>query len=151
MKVILLHNIKGFGKIGDVKNVSDGHARNFLFPKNLAKIASEGALKDVETLQARREAMDLKDKENAQRVVAVLEKSKLEFGKKASKAGTLFSSVTKQEIAHQVSKMTAVTIGADMIHLEEKGEHIKHVGEHTATIDLGNNLKAQVKIIVRNE
>ena len=55
MKVILLQNIKGFGRTGDIKNVSDGHARNFLLPKNMAKSATEGALKEAETLKKKLE------------------------------------------------------------------------------------------------
>ena len=148
MKVILLQNIKGFGKIGDIKNVSDGHARNFLFPKKLAKVATEGALKESETLSKKREAMDLKDKENAEKAVALLKDSVLEFKKKASPAGTLFSSVTKHEIAQELTKKTGIKIDTDSLRLGEHGEHIKHIGEHEIKVDLGNNLEAPVKIKV---
>lgn len=151
MKVILLQNIKGFGKIGDIKNVSDGHARNFLFPKKLAKMATEGAVKEASTLRAQREVANLKDKENAQKAVELLEKITLEFSKKASPTGTLFSSVTKADIAKDLSKLTNMSIDAQMVDIAEHGEHIKQVGEHTATIDLGNNLSAQVKVTVKSE
>lgn len=149
MKIILLQNIKGFGKIGDVKNVSDGHARNFLLPKKLAKIASENALKEIGTLTQQREVMDLKDKESAEKAVAVLATANIEFKKKASQTGTLFSSVTKHEIAVELTKFTGMKIDADMIDLGGQGEHIKHIGEHVITLDL-EHFKPEVKISVKS-
>ncbi len=150
MKVILLQNIKGFGKIGEVKSVSDGHARNFLFPRKLAKVADAGSLKEVESLQKKREAMDLKDKENTEKVIAVLAETSIEFQKKASPTGTLFSSVTKHEIAHELTKKTGVKIESDMIHITEQGEHLKHIGEHVITVDLGEGQKATAKAVVKS-
>jgi len=149
MKVILLQNIKGFGKIGDIKNVSDGHARNFLLPKKLARIASENALKEIGTLTVQREAMDLKDKENAEKAVAILATANIEFKKKASPTGTLFSSVTKREIAVELTKFTGIKIDADMVDLGGQGEHIKHIGEHVVTLDM-NHLRPEVKISVKS-
>lgn len=150
MKVILLQNIKGFGKIGDVKSVSDGHARNFLLPKKLVKIATDNTLKEVATLSLKREAMDSRDKENAQKAVALLATAVVEFRKKASQTGTLFSSVTKQEIAAELTKHAGIKIDADMLDLGVHGEHIKHIGEHVVTLDLDNNLKPEVKISVKS-
>ena len=150
MKVILLQNIKGFGKIGDVKSVSDGHARNFLLPKKLVKIATDNALKEVATLSLKREAMDSRDQENAQKAVTALSVALIEFRKKASQTGTLFSSVTKKEIAAELTKHAGIKIEAEMLDLGVHGEHIKHVGEHIITLDLDNNLKSEVKISVKS-
>jgi large subunit ribosomal protein L9 len=150
MDVILLQNIKGLGKIGEVKKVSDGHARNFLLPKKMAKLATASALKEVASLTAKQEAMDIRDKENAQRAVAVLASITLEFHKKSSPTGTLFSSVTKQEIAAELTKHTKLDIHADMLDLGAHGEHIKHIGEHAITLDLDYGLKPEVKISVKS-
>ena len=65
MKVILLQNIKGFGQIGDVKNVSDGYGRNFLLPRKMAKAANENSMKEVESLKAKRIIMIEVEKKNA--------------------------------------------------------------------------------------
>jgi len=151
MRVILLQNIKGFGQIGEIKSVSDGHARNFLFPKKLARVASENALKEAIALQQKRESLNLKDKENAQKAVAILAEAVIEFKKKASSAGTLFSSVTKDEIAKQISKITGMEINADMIDLGDLGEHIKQIGEHQITIELDKNAKTQVRVSIKSE
>ena len=151
MKVILLQNIKGFGRVGDVKNVSDGHARNFLFPKKLARIASEGALKEATALQEKREIMNVQSKENSQKAVVILAEAVIEFKKKASKAGTLFSSVSKIEVAKQISKITGLDIDADMIDLGDLGEHIKQLGEHTINVDLDKDIKASVQVSIKSE
>ena len=159
MKVILLQNIKGFGQIGDVKNVSDGHARNFLFPRKLAKIATENTLKEVAILSSKREAMALKNQETAEKAVAILASTSLEFKKKAGPTGTLFSSVTRHEIAHELTKRSGMKIETEMIDIgpstgsgqAEHGEHIKHIGEHAVTVDLTNGLKADVKVSIKNE
>ena len=137
--------------MGDVKNVSDGHARNFLFPKKLARVASENALKEAIALQQKRESLNLKNKENAQKAVAILAEAVIEFKKKASSAGTLFSSVTKDEIAKQISKITGMEINADMIDLGDLGEHIKQIGEHQITIELDKNAKTQVRVSIKSE
>src|SRR3989344_1774209 len=149
MKVILLQNIKGFGQIGDIKNVSDGYARNFLFPKKLAKIATDGAMKEVEMLQKKREVMDAKNAERMQKAAEVLKDTAIEFQKKASPAGTLFSSVTKQEIAEELTKKSGVQIEPDMIGLSEKGEHLKQMGDHDITVNLAPNLTIQIKISIK--
>jgi len=151
MKVILLQNIKGFGQIGDVRNVSDGHARNFLFPRKLAKIATENTLKEVASLSLKREAMTLKNQEATQKAVAVLAMVVLEFKKKASPTGTLFSSVTRHEIAHELTKQSGIKIETEMIGIGEHGEHIKHLGEHVVTIELASGLKTDVKVSIKNE
>ena len=81
MKVILLQNVKGFGRIGDIKNVSDGYARNFLFPKSMAKVATDGSLKESEALQKKREASSTAEHETAEKAVVMLKDVSLQFSK----------------------------------------------------------------------
>jgi ribosomal protein L9 len=76
--------------------------------------------------------------------------SNLEFSKKASPTGNLFASVTRHEIAHELTKKTGMKIETDALDLGEHGEHIKHVGEHVALVDLGSGLKAEVKVVVKS-
>ena len=150
MKVILLQNIKGFGQIGDVKTVSDGHARNFLFPRKLAKIATENTLKEVAALSSKREALDLKNQEIAEKAAAMLATMSLEFKKKASPTGTLFASVTRHEIAHELTKQSGIKFETEMIDIGSHGEHIKHIGEHPISIELVNGLKVDIKISIKS-
>ena len=146
MKVILLQNIKGFGQIGDVKNVSDGYAWNFLFPRNMAKMATDDSVKEAIILQKKRETSGAIENEAAQKAAAALENASIEFTKKASKTGKLFSSVTKEMIAKEVSKLAGMTIKPDMIDLGDHGEHIKQIGDHLIGINLSSQLKIEIKI-----
>ena len=99
MKVILLQNIKGVGGIGDIKNVADGYGRNFLLANKLAKIATDGTMKEAEFLKKKGEAEDKIVVEKAKEVADKAKDIVLEFTKKASKTGKLFASLTKEEVA----------------------------------------------------
>ncbi|MEK7076454.1 MAG: 50S ribosomal protein L9, partial [Patescibacteria group bacterium] len=91
MKVILLENIKGFGQIGDVKNVSDGYGKNFLLPRKIAKAANKNSMKEVELLKAKRVIIIESEKKNALEAVEKLKDVVIEFTKKATKTGKLFA------------------------------------------------------------
>src|SRR3989344_7914112 len=106
MRVILLENIKNFGKMGDVKNVSDGYARNFLFPKKMAKPATDAALKEVDSLKKKLEATQRMERESAAKLAEQLKDAVLEFTRKATKTGKIYSAVTKEDIAEILNKQT---------------------------------------------
>ena len=93
MKVIILQNIKGVGRIGDVKNVADGYGRNFLLPRGLAKIATDGAMKEVDTLKKKAEALEKMGTQKAQQVAESLRDVVVEITRKASTKGTLFDGI----------------------------------------------------------
>lgn len=151
MKVILLQNIKGFGRIGDVKSVSDGYAKNMLFPKGLAKIANDKTLKEVETLKKQAELSTALEKEGAEKAAIALESAVITFRKKASSAGTLFSSLNKSEIAKQLSELAEMKITTNMIDLRTHGEHIKHLGDHEIIVNLAEGITAKVMIKIEAE
>ncbi len=151
MKIILLQNIKGYGQIGDVKNSSDGYARNYLLPRKLAKLATPGALNEVSSLKKKLESSLKMEKEKALEAVEKVKDVVLEFAKKASKTGKLFASVTKEEIARELSKALNAKVEADMINLGKHGEHIKQTGEHMVEVELAPEVKVQVRVVVRGE
>ena len=151
MKVILRQNIKGFGRIGDIKNVSDGYARNFLFPKNMAQLATEHSEKEAVILQQKRAASADLEKEAAEKAAAILHETRLELTRKASKTGTLFSSVNKDDIAKELSKAAQIKVSKEMIDLGDHGEHIKHVGEHLITITLTPDVQTQLTVTIKPE
>ena len=93
MRVIFLQNIKGVAQIGDIKNVSDGYARNFLIPKNLAKPATAEAEKQAEILKKKRESENLTNKESAVELAKTLEGFVLEVTEDANEEGHLYGSV----------------------------------------------------------
>ena len=149
MKVILLQNIKGFGRIGEIKNVSDGYARNMLFPKKLAKPATANAEKEAAELSKRRKEVTVMEEASARKAAETLTQAHIEITKKASTSGTLFSSVNKEEIAKAATKATGISIDAGMIDLGEHGEHIKHVGEHSITINFTSNVAASFNVKIK--
>ncbi len=146
MKVILLQNIKGFGQIGDIKSVSDGHARNFLFPRKLARPADAGSTREAEQLKQKRSAMAEKEKAQINAAVEKLNSITVQFTKKASPTGTLFSSVSKEDIAKEASRLSGFKIDKSMLDLGENGEHLKQLGEHAVAVELDKDLKAELKI-----
>ena len=149
MKVILLQNIKGVGRMGDIKNIADGYGRNYLLVNRMAKVGTEAAIKEVEFLKQKSEA---KEKFALERAKEVAEKAKeitLEFTKKASKTGKLFASLTKEEVAQELSKAVGGKVESDSIDLKEHGEHIKQAGEHMIEVELSSGIKIELKVVVK--
>lgn len=149
MRVILLQNIKGLGRISDVKSVSDGYGRNYLLAKNLAKLATENTLKEVEALKKKAEMTTRLGKERAVETAEKIKDLILEFVKRANKTGKLFASLTQEEIAERLSETIGAKVEPDMIDLKEHGEHIKQAGEHMIEVELVPGIKAELKIVVK--
>ncbi len=151
MKVIFLQNIKGIGKIGDIKNVADGYGRNYLLAKKLAKLASEGVEKEVASLKKKGEAEEKIANEKAKEFAEKAKNVVLEFTKKASKTGKLFASLSKEEVAEELSKAIGGKISSDSIDFKEHGEHIKQSGEHMIEVELASDVKVELKVVVKGE
>lgn len=145
MRIILLDNIKGVGMIGDIKDVNDGYARNFLLPKRLARPATPGIEKEVEKLKQRKLTEVTVAKDNAQKVADYLKDITIEFSAKANEKGTLFDGIEKKDIAKAIKEQKGVSIEEENVQLDE---HIKHAGEHTVTIKLAPEITVPVRIIV---
>ncbi|MDP3696700.1 MAG: 50S ribosomal protein L9 [Candidatus Taylorbacteria bacterium] len=149
MKVILLQNIKGVGRIGDIKNVADGYGRNYLLANKMAKVATDSAIQEVEILKKKGE---MEEKIAVEKAKEVAEKAKditLEFTKKASKTGKLFASLTKEEVAEELSKAVGGKVEPDSIGFKEHGEHIKQAGEHVIEVELAPGIKVELKVVIK--
>lgn len=151
MKVIILQNIKGLGQIGDVKNVADGYARNFLFPREMAKLATNAALKEVGLLKKKVEATQRLEKENAAKLAEQLKDIILEFIRKATKTGKLYSAVTREDIAETLTNKSGFKVEPNSVNLDEHEGHIKQLGEHQVKIKLAPDVVAEVKVKVSAE
>ncbi|MDD4988940.1 MAG: 50S ribosomal protein L9 [Candidatus Pacebacteria bacterium] len=134
MKVILLKDSKNIGKKYDVKDVSDGHALNLLFPQGIAEVATVASLKKLEVLKSR-DMEDRKIQENLLmknlKAVGVL---KIVMKEKANEKGHLFAQIHKEEIAKAVKAQSELDILPDFIVLEKP---IKEVGEHKIEVKAG--------------
>lgn len=148
MQVLLLKNVPGIGSAGQVKKVADGYARNFLLPKKLAIPATEGAVKQSETIKqaaARREAKTLAE---AQELAKILGQTTLTFRTKAGEGDRLFGSITAADIADKLVADKNIHVDKRKIEL---GAPIKELGERQVPIKIHPEVTAQVTILVERE
>ena len=144
MKVILLDDVAKVGRRGEVRDVSDGYARNYLIPKKLALSASAGNLKNLDTLKRQQDDKAARVKSDAEALRARVEALVYEERRQASEEGKLFGSVTSQDVAEFLDAQ-GLKIERRRIHLEEP---IKTLGEHTVPVRIHNEVTAQLKVSV---
>jgi large subunit ribosomal protein L9 len=147
MKVILLDDVASVGRRGEVRDVSDGYARNFLIPKKLALSASAGNLKNLEHIKQQQDAKAQRIKGDAQGVQQRIEALTYEERRQASEEGKLFGSVTSQDLADFLGKH-GIKVERRRIQLDEP---IKTLGETAVTIRLHADVTAQLKVSVIRE
>jgi large subunit ribosomal protein L9 len=145
MKVILLQDIKGLGKEGDVVNAKDGYAVNYLFPKRLAVKASEENLNILKQQAEKKEQQKIIEKQSAVDLYNKINNKTFELKAKAGSGTRLFGSVTSKEIAEEISRACNVAIDKRKIELDE---NIKEQGEKEITIRLHPDVTAKVIINV---
>lgn len=147
MKVILLDDVAKVGRRGEVRDVSDGYARNFLIPKKLALSATAGNLKNLQHIKAQQDAKASRVKADAESLRGRIEVLTYEERRQASEEGKLFGSVTSQDIADFLGRQ-GVKIDRRRITLDEP---IKGLGETSVTIRLHQDVTAQLKVSVVRE
>ncbi len=145
MKVILLADVKGQGKKQDIINVSDGYARNFLFPKKLAMEATPGAAREVERKQAAERARETERRLSAEKKAASLRGKVINVTAKCGAQGRLYGSVTGAEIAEALKAQHGVDIDKRKIDLSEP---IRTVGETEVIVKLYTEISAKMTVRV---
>ena len=143
MKVILLKDVENLGKEGEVKEVADGYARNFLIPEKLAVAATEQAIKDSEARKQKKEKEAKMELEETQKLAEQLEGREL-YIKVKEKDGKLFGSVNEKVIAKAL-KDEGVIINPSAVKLDDS---IKELGEYDVHFDLDHGLEADMKVIL---
>ncbi len=147
MKVVLLTDVKGSGKKGELVNVSDGYARNFLFPRKLAKEANAQAMNELKNAQAAAEHKIQVEKDNANAAKEKLDGKSVKITAKAGQGGKLFGSVTSKEIAEAVKAQYQVAIDKRRIESAD----IKAFGTFEAEIKLYAGISAKLYVVVGEE
>jgi large subunit ribosomal protein L9 len=147
MKIILLDDVAAVGRRGEVRDVSDGYARNFLIPKRLALSASAGNLKNLDHIKKQQEAKADRVKEDAEALRRRIEAISYEERRQSSEEGKLFGSVTSQHIAEFLERQ-GVKIERRRIHLDEP---LKTLGETIVPIRLHADVTAQLKVTIVRE
>ncbi len=144
MKVILLQDVKGHGKKGELCNVSDGYARNFLFPKKLAVEADNTALNELKNREQAAAHHKQEEIKAAKDTAAKLNGKTVTIKAKAGSNGKLFGSVTSKEIASEIAKNIGIEIDRKKMNVAD----IKNFGEYTAEIKLYTGITAKITVKV---
>ncbi|MBR3719825.1 MAG: 50S ribosomal protein L9 [Firmicutes bacterium] len=148
MQVILLKDVKGQGKAGQVVKVSDGYARNMLLPKKLAMEATPANMKILEKQRAQIEAQRAIDKQVAEDIKAKVESKTVKVVTKAGENGRLFGAITSKDIADAIQKEFLVELDKKKIDLDAP---IKQVGITEVTLKLFPGVAAKCKVDVQTE
>jgi large subunit ribosomal protein L9 len=148
MKVILLKDVPKVGKKNEVKEVSDGYARNFLFPSKLAEPMTSVALKKIETMEAEHEKKEMELKKRLKAIVTEAEAVTLVFALKTDKSGAVFGSINKETIQKALRERHIVTKERIEMDLDRP---IKEFGDYTIPIDLKKGVTAKLKIRVEKD
>ena len=147
MKVILKTDVKGLGKKGELVNASDGYARNFLFPRNLAVEADAQNVTEMKNAEASKQFKYDTEKANAQAAADKINGKTIALTAKAGKGGKLFGSVTAKEIAQKIKSDYAIDVDKRKITVGE----IKTFGTYNASVKMFEGIKAEVKVQVTEE
>ncbi|MBQ2389776.1 MAG: 50S ribosomal protein L9 [Clostridia bacterium] len=144
MKVILTADVKGKGKKGEMVTVSDGYARNFLFPRNLAINADAQAMTELKNREESKAFHIAEDKKAAQAICDKINKQTVTIKAKAGASGKLYGAITSKEIADEIKKQFAVDVDKRKISVND----IKAAGEYSADVKLYNGIVAQITVSV---
>lgn len=147
MKVILRKNFEQLGKIGDIANVKDGYARNFLIPKGIVFKATDGALRSLENEKKQKENKNSRLLLASQTIADKLKRAVVIIKVKVGEEDKLFGSVTASDIAENLY-LQKIEIDKKSIELDEP---IKSLGTHNVSVKLHNEVKGNIKVIVNKE
>ena len=145
MKVVLKEDIKGTGKKGDLVNVSDGYARNYLLPRGLAIVADSAAMNDIKSKNEAKEHHKAVELENAKQIASVINGNSVKIEAKAGSAGRLFGSVTSKEVAAALKEQFDVDLDKRKIELDSD---IKTFGTYGAKVKIYTGVNADIKVVV---
>ena len=145
MKVILLQDVKSLGKKGELVNASDGYARNFLFPRGLAKEANAQAMNEFKNAEQSKQYKIATAIAAAQKAKEELEGSKIDIKAKAGESGKLFGSITAKEIAAEVKTRKLVDVDKRKVTLKDD---IKNLGDYDVEIKLYSGITAHCTVSV---
>jgi len=144
MEVILLKDVEKVGLRGDVVNVARGYARNFLLPRNLAELATEGRVAELKRVDEQRARNEARTTEQAQEIADVLGKTVLTFNVKSGPTGALFGSVTTTDIADELWRTRKIRVDRKKIETDS----LKRIGRYAVAIQVFEGVTAEVKTLV---
>jgi large subunit ribosomal protein L9 len=144
MKVLLCEDIRKLGWLGDVVDVTEGYARNYLLPQGLAKVATEGNIRAIAQEKAERADQRLKERKRLETAAEKVDGAEAVLAAKANEHGVLFGSITEKMIGANLREQ-GFEVADDIVKLPE---HIKQVGTHEVTLRFADDVKATVSVVV---
>jgi large subunit ribosomal protein L9 len=147
MKVIFLKDLPK-GKRGEIKEVADGYARNFLFPEGMALPATPSAIKEARLLLDKKVEHQARQQEEQGKIAQELEGKELHFKAKAGAKGRLHGAITSANIAEELSRLTGLEIDKKRVEMDEP---LHHLGSYDIVINLGMGTIAKIKAIIEEE
>ena len=144
MKVILNQDVKSLGKKGELVNVSDGYAKNYLIPRKIAAVADAAAMNELKNREASKAYQLAKEKENAENAAKTLDGKTIKISAKAGANGRLFGSVTSKEISEKIKADYDIDIDKKRIVTED----IRSFGTYECTLKIYTGVAATVYVMV---
>lgn len=148
MKVILLQDVKSLGKKGEIVNVNDGYARNFILPKKMGVEATGKNLNDLKLQKNNEKKVAQEQLDSAKTLAEKIGQGKVELAIKVGEGGRVFGSVSSKEIAVAVKEQMGLDVDKKKIQLKET---IKSLGTHNVPVKLHPEVTAELKVIVKEE
>ncbi len=144
MKVILKQDVKGLGKKGELVNVSDGYAKNYLVPRKIAAFADAAAMNELRNREASKAYQLAQEKANAEKAAELLDGRTVKVSAKAGANGRLFGSVTSKEISEKIKETYDVEIDRKKIVSED----IRNFGTYECTLKIYSGITAKIYVVV---
>ena len=144
MKVLLCEDIRKLGWLGDVVDVRDGYARNYLLPQGLAKVATEANIRAIADEKAQRAEQRLKERKRLERAAEAVDGAEAVLAALANEQGVLFGSIAERQIASNLREQ-GFEVADEVVKLPE---HIKHVGTHDVALRFAEDVTATVRVVV---
>ena len=144
MKVLLCEDIKRLGWLGDIVEVAEGYARNYLLPQGLAQVATEGNIRALAKEKAKRAEERVKERNRLEAAAQAVEGAEAVLAALANEHGVLFGSITERQIAANLREQ-GFMVADEVVRLPE---HIKQVGTHSVNLKFAEDIKATVSVVV---
>lgn len=145
MKIVLRGDVDNVGRKGDLVEVADGYARNYLVPRGLAIVATKGTVKQAQAMQRAREVREAREREDAENVAGRLRDQTVRIQARVGEAGKLFGSVTSADVADAVAEQLQVELDRKKLDLSEP---IREVGMHDVSLKLHADVEASFHVVV---
>lgn len=148
MKLVLLHDVSKLGREGDVKDVADGYARNFLLPKGLAVEASSAQLKLLEQRQITERKREEKNRADLEALATKLKGASVTFKVKVGEGGRLYGSITSKDVGDALESQSHIVVDRRRVELDEP---LRALGTHQVPVRVASDLHPLVTVVVEEE